>query len=85
MIVPSSGEAQVWLTNNHDIHKSRPQIEAFRAVQKLSKDHLSIWTKLFSYAHHEIHERHERDKPLRGGSLCVLLGSVSGCVFAVKL
>ena len=40
---------------------------------------ISIWTKLFSYAHHEIHERHERDKPLRGEFLCVL------CVFAVKL
>jgi len=44
-----------------------------------------MWTKSLSYAHHEIHEIHERDaesakhfKTLPGDFLCVL------CVFAVK-
>ena len=49
---------------------SLPEVDPF---------HLSIWTELFSYAHHEIHERDERDaksaehfKALPVGFLCVL-------------
>ena len=84
----------VWITSGGDfirrlcgMRSSGRNGMAYGSRSRIRKG-ISIWTELFSYAHHEIHERHEREtgsKPLPIGFLCVLGSDVVCPRFAAKL